>query len=52
MIPAACAVRHQEPDTIEEHVGRPVLVIGRPFGAGTSHHHAPIVMDVVRAVTE
>ncbi|ALK10358.1 DUF4431 domain-containing protein [Blastochloris viridis] len=29
-------------------VGKTVRVSGRPFGAHTAHHHAPIVMDVVR----
>jgi hypothetical protein len=27
-------------------VGRVISVQGHPFGAHTSHHHAPIVMDV------
>jgi hypothetical protein len=27
-------------------VGRDVVVFGQPFGAHTSHHHAPIVMTV------
>ncbi len=27
-------------------VGKTVLVRGRPFPAHTSHHHAPIVMDI------
>ena len=38
--------------TIADHVGKQILVIGRPFGARTAHHHAPIVMDVVRTITE
>jgi len=29
-------------------VGRRIRVEGRPFGAITAHHHAPIVMDVAR----
>jgi Domain of unknown function (DUF4431) len=27
-------------------VGKDVMVRGRPFGAHTAHHHAPIVMDI------
>lgn len=38
--------------TIADHVGKEILVIGRPSGARTAHHHAPIVMDVVRTITE
>ena len=26
--------------------GKTVLVRGKPFGAATVHHHAPIVMDI------
>lgn len=32
---------------IEKLSGESVVVHGRPFGAHTSHHHAPIVMEVV-----
>ena len=28
-------------------VGKAVRVRGKPFGAHTAHHHAPIVMDIV-----
>ena len=38
--------------TIADHVGKEILVIGRPHGARTARHHAPIVMDVVRTITE
>jgi len=31
---------------IEQLAGKGVVVRGRPFGAHTSHHHAPIVMEV------
>jgi hypothetical protein len=31
---------------IERFVGQDVMVRGRPFGAHTAHHHAPIVMDI------
>jgi Domain of unknown function (DUF4431) len=31
---------------INRFVGKTVLVRGRPFGAHTAHHHAPIVMDI------
>jgi len=31
---------------IARFVGRAVRVRGKPFGAHTAHHHAPIVMDV------
>jgi hypothetical protein len=31
---------------IKRFVGKTVLVRGRPFGAHTAHHHAPIVMDI------
>lgn len=31
---------------IEQLTGKGVVVRGRPFGAHTSHHHAPIVMEV------
>ncbi len=27
-------------------VGKDVMVRGRPFGAHTAHHHAPIVMEI------
>jgi hypothetical protein len=33
---------------IKSFVGREVRVAGRPFGAITAHHHAPIVMDITR----
>ena len=38
--------------TIADHVGKEILVIGRPYGARTPRHHAPIVMDVLRTITE
>jgi len=31
---------------LEQLAGKRVIVRGRPFGAHTSHHHAPIVMEV------
>ena len=31
---------------ISRYVGKPVTVRGRPFPAHTSHHHAPIVMEI------
>lgn len=31
---------------IEQLAGKAVIVRGRPFGAHTSHHHAPIVMEI------
>ena len=31
---------------IAQFVGKTVLVRGQPFAAHTSHHHAPIVMDI------
>lgn len=31
---------------IGQHVGKQVRVTGKPFGAHTAHHHAPIVMNV------
>lgn len=31
---------------IRQRVGKSVRVRGKPFGAHTGHHHAPIVMDV------
>lgn len=31
---------------IQPFAGKTVLVRGRPFGAHTAHHHAPIVMDI------
>jgi hypothetical protein len=31
---------------IKRFVGKTVLVRGRPFGAHTAHHHAPIVMNI------
>jgi hypothetical protein len=31
---------------IDHFVGKDVMVRGRPFGAHTAHHHAPIVMDI------
>ena len=34
--------------TLPRFVGKAVRVTGRPFGAHTAHHHAPIVMDVSR----
>ena len=37
--------------TIADNVGKVILVIGRPYGARTARHHAPIVMDVVRTIT-
>lgn len=38
--------------TIADNVGKEILVIGRPYGARTPRHHAPIVMDVLRTITE
>lgn len=39
-------------DEVERRIGRlvgeRVVVQGKPFGAATVHHHAPIVMDVAR----
>jgi hypothetical protein len=32
--------------SIQRFVGKAVQVQGRPFGAATAHHHAPIVMDI------
>jgi hypothetical protein len=32
--------------TIRQFVGKDVLIRGRPFGAHTAHHHAPIMMDI------
>ncbi|NJL08380.1 MAG: DUF4431 domain-containing protein [Methylacidiphilales bacterium] len=32
--------------TLPRFVGKTVVVHGRPFGAHTAHHHAPIVLDV------
>jgi hypothetical protein len=34
--------------TLARFAGKAVRVTGRPFGAHTAHHHAPIVMDVSR----
>ena len=31
---------------IDRLVGKDVMVRGRPFGAHTAHHHAPIVMEI------
>ena len=31
---------------IDRLVGKAVMVRGRPFGAHTAHHHAPIVMEI------
>lgn len=31
----------------KDFVGKAVRVRGKPFGAHTAHHHAPIVMDIV-----
>jgi hypothetical protein len=31
---------------IRDFVGKDVFVQGKPFGAHTAHHHAPIVMDI------
>jgi Domain of unknown function (DUF4431) len=31
---------------IDRFVGKDVMVRGRPFGAHTAHHHAPIVMEI------
>ena len=31
-------------------IGKVVIVIGDPYAASTSHHHAPIVMDVSQLV--
>jgi hypothetical protein len=31
---------------IDRFIGKDVLVRGKPFGAHTAHHHAPIVIDV------
>ncbi len=33
-------------ERLNGYVGKTVLVRGRPFGAHTAHHHAPIVMDI------
>lgn len=33
-------------EQIQQLVGKSVRVRGRPFGAHTAHHHAPIVMEV------
>lgn len=33
-------------------VGMTVFVRGRPFGAHTAHHHAPIVMDISEIDTQ
>jgi hypothetical protein len=33
-------------ESIRRFVGKRVMVTGRPFGAATAHHHAPIVMDI------
>jgi hypothetical protein len=38
--------------TIEEHVGKELLVMGRPFGARGPHHHAPVVMEVTKIIAE
>jgi hypothetical protein len=38
--------------TIADHVGKEILVIGRPYGARTPRHHAPIVMDVLRTIAD
>ena len=32
---------------IKDSVGHDVFVQGKPFGAHTAHHHAPIVMEVL-----
>jgi len=39
-------------EQIERFLGMTVLVRGRPFGAHTSHHHAPIVMDITEIDTQ
>jgi hypothetical protein len=31
---------------IDRCLGKDVMVRGRPFGAHTAHHHAPIVMEI------
>ncbi len=33
-------------ERIGRFVGKTVMVRGRPFGAHTAHHHAPIVMEI------
>lgn len=37
---------------LRDHIGETILLWGRPFGAHTSHHHAPIVMDVSKINTD
>lgn len=37
--------------SISRRVGQRVRVLGRPFGAMTVHHHAPVVMEVSRIWT-